>query len=814
MDSTAAIGTSFGPANLVPIELADPTALPDFQTLLNDNIKAATTAVQEAARELRPEDLKLYKNADGSSSYKIPPEAETSINFWERVRSNPEYAKALYSAHDQLSKGALSGKPLMSLVKQPNGDTAQVAITADGSVNIVARTAAEENALKNNAIIAEQRLTTNALLADFSKVIQATTGAVDRARIKSEGANAALLASLGEVNATMGAIYGGQAAVQDAVVTAKLAAGEAKANNAEARITALLSAPGIDNVKKIWEDTTARHIDLMAKEKTAQANLDKINANPFYSAASILSGGPDKNPVVIGAKATLEQLTVARNNAQVTANAVLTGMGQMQQIIDKSFLVETPTEIRAAAAEDAAKFSAAAAKNRALVAELPVKTAELTAKIAEAGFKDTLATAQLQLQGNQALLAAATGSEKIALGEENARLRKYIADEGNKTKLDIAEMKSSMGVGPEQTLDIAAKYFAIRNNTGEAPTVKEAYEVMMQGVKVKDPMLNKLRDWTSGVTPNSVQKWRELAGAASVRSGLAKAFPAATLAITPTENGYSKWANLELAQEELVANYSKSKLDKANEKADRPIAELAAQKMLVTSQRSPEAPLTANINGKDVKVAAPNPWKVYPGAFLSTTAEGNNSGLSAELKAELASNPIAVSAAELEAKYAMLPKTGGAKRTVGVEDILTLALEKKAADPSLTTQQAARWISDIYAAGVQLNNKYVAPEVFGLPKQESYPLVIEKDSIGASILRRVSNFTQDAADFRGGIYGIPTMIEDARTAGAATRGREFRKNFKDAFTGLTTTEKVDMLKPNDIVMMLTRSNPDLWGNKK
>jgi len=392
------------------------------------NTSAATSAVQEAARELRPEDLKAYKNPDGGSGYSLPPEHQNSIAFWEKVKASPDYAKALYSAHNDMTKGALSGKPLAVYVKQPDGSTAQVQVGANGSVDIMGRSAADNTAMQNQVVVGDQKRTTDALLLEFQKVITATTSAVDRAKIKADSADAALLASLAQTNSTLSDVYGGQAAVQNALVTAKIQAGEAEADNAEKRIAALSSAPGLENVKKIFADTTQRHIDLMAKEDKAQKNLEAILDNPFYTAASHIFGGPDKNPVVVGASATLTQLAGARKDAQNTANLVLTGMSEMQRIVEKQFTVATPTEIRVAAAEKAATFSANAAKARIAQAELPSELAKVTAKLAESGFKDTIAIAQLSLNANQALLNAATGNEKLLLTEENLRLKKYIAD--------------------------------------------------------------------------------------------------------------------------------------------------------------------------------------------------------------------------------------------------------------------------------------------------------------------------------------------------------------------------------------------------
>lgn len=782
--------------------------------IIKANTSAATSAVQEAARELRPEDLKAYKNPDGGSGYSLPPEHQNSIAFWEKVKASPDYAKALYSAHNDMTKGALSGKPLAVYVKQPDGSTAQVQVGANGSVDIMGRSAADNTAMQNQVVVGDQRRTTETLLTEFQKVITATTSAVDRAKIKADSADAALLASLAQTNSTLSDVYGGQAAVQNALVTAKIQAGEAEANNAEKRIAALSSAPGLENVKKIFADTTQRHIDLMAKEDKAQKHLDAILDNPFYTAASHIFGGPDKNPVVVGASATLTQLAGARKDAQNTANQVLLGMSEMQRIVEKQFTVATPTEIRVAAAEKAAVFSANAAKARIAQAELPSELAKVTAKLAESGFKDTIAIAQLSLNANQALLNAATGNEKLLLTEENLRLKKYIADQADDTKNNIAEMKLALGADTNATIDIAKKYYALRNNTSEVPSFKDAAATLNQGIKLKDPDLVAIKNWSSSTTPNAVAKWRDMANAAAVRGGVIRAFPEATLAVVSTENGYSKWMGVAQAQEQVVQEYIKSRLDKGNEKSDRPIAEAAAQKMLIDSQRKPEAPLVAVIGGKDVKTNAPSPWKVYPGAFLSASAE-NNSGLSAELKAELAKNPIAKAVSDMENRYAMLPKSGSGRRTVGFEDVLTAALELKTSDPTVTTQQAMQWVSDIYRSGVELNNKYMAPEVFGLPKQESYVVEIQKEGVGSSVLRRATGAASLAFGVMSGLpQPIVAGIEDVKTGGSSTRDLDFRKNFKDAFTGIYTTEKVDVLKTNDLVMMVMRSNPTLWADKK
>lgn len=778
------------------------------------NTAAATSAVQEAARELRPEDLKAYKNPDGGSGYSLPPEHQNSIAFWEKVKASPDYAKALYSAHNDMTKGALSGKPLAVYVKQPDGSTAQVQVGANGAVDIMGRSAADNTAMQNQVVVGDQRRSTDALLLEFQKVITATTSAVDRAKIKADSADAALLASLAQTNSTLSDVYGGQAAVQNALVTAKIQAGEAEAVNAEKRIAALSSAPGLENVKKIFADTTQRHIDLMAKEAAALDNYQRALDNPFYTMASGFFGGADKNPVIQGAKATVEQLAGARKDAQNTANLVLTGMSEMQRIVEKQFTVATPTEIRVAAAEKAATFSANAAKARIAQAELPSELAKVTAKLAESGFKDTIAIAQLSLNANQALLNAATGNEKLLLTEENLRLKKYIADQTDDTKNNIAEMKLALGADTNATIDIAKKYYALRNNTSEVPSFKDAAATLNQGIKLKDPDLMAIKNWSSGTTPNAVAKWRDMANAAAVRGGLIRAFPEATLAVVSTENGYSKWMGVAQAQEQVVQEYIKSRLDKGNEKSDRPIAEAAAQKMLLDSQRKPEAPLVAVIGGKDVKANAPSPWKVYPGAFLSASAE-NNSGLSPELKAEFEKNLVAKAVAGLENDYIKLPKSGGTRKTTSFEDVLVLAGKVKADNPNITTQQVMQWVSDIYKAGGELNNKYMAPEVFGLPKQTSYVIEIDKESTGASVLNRITSAATLAAD--AGSLGVGPAVRDLITkddAGAATRAQTFRKNYRDAFTGIYGTESIDLFKTNDLVMMALRANPTLWADKK
>ena len=779
------------------------------------NTAAATAAAQEAARELRPEDLKIRREGNaGGIRFELPAEANTSIAFWERVKKSPEYSKALYSAYDEMSKGALSGKPFSSLVTQPDGSTAQVQITANGAVDIIARSAADNTAMQNQVVVGDQKRTTDALLLEFQKVITATTSAVDRAKIKADSADAALLASLAQTNSTLSDVYGGQAAVQNALVTAKIQAGEAEANNAEKRIAALSSAPGLENVKKIFADTTQRHIDLMAKEAAALDNYQRALDNPFYTMASGFFGGADKNPVIQGAKATVEQLAGARKDAQNTANLVLAGMSEMQRIVEKQFTVATPTEIRVAAAEKAAVFSANAAKARIAQAELPSELAKVTAKLAESGFKDTIAIAQLSLNANQALLNAATGNEKLLLTEENLRLKKYIADQTDDTKNNIAEKKLALGADTNATIDIAKKYYALRNNTSEVPSFKDAAATLNQGIKLKDPDLVAIKNWSSSTTPNAVAKWREMATAAAVRGGLIRAFPEATLAVVSTENGYSKWMGVAQAQEQVVQEYIKSRLDKGNEKSDRPIAEAAAQKMLIDSQRKPEAPLVAVIGGKDVKANAPSPWKVYPGAFLSASAE-NNSGLSPELKAELEKNLVAKAVAGLENDYIKLPKSGGTRKTTSFEDVLVLAGKVKADNPNITTQQVMQWVSDIYKAGGELNNKYMAPEVFGLPKQTSYVIEIDKESTGASVLNRITSAATLAADTSS--LGVGPAVRDLITkddAGAATRAQTFRKNYRDAFTGIYGTESIDLFKTNDLVMMALRANPTLWADKK
>ena len=778
------------------------------------NTSAATSAVQEAARELRPEDLKAYKNPDGDSGYSLPPEHQNSIAFWEKVKASPDYAKALYSAHNDMTKGALSGKPLAVYVKQPDGSTAQVQVGANGSVDIIARSAADNTAMQNQVVVGDQKRTTDALLLEFQKVITATTSAVDRAKIKADSADAALLASLAQTNSTLSDVYGGQAAVQNALVTAKIQAGEAEADNAEKRIAALSSAPGLENVKKIFADTTQRHIDLMAKESAALENYQRALDNPFYTMASGFFGGADKNPVIQGAKATVEQLAGARKDAQNTANLVLTGMSEMQRIVEKQFTVATPTEIRVAAAEKAATFSASAAKARIAQAELPSELAKVTAKLAESGFKDTIAIAKLSLKANQALLIAATGNEKLLLTEENLRLKKYIADQKDETTNNIAEMKLALGADTNATIDIAKKYYALRNNTSEVPSFKDAAATLNQGIKLKDPDLMAIKNWSSSTTPNAVAKWREMANAAAVRGGVIRAFPEATLAVVSTENGHRLWSKIAQTQEEVVGSYIKSRLDKGNEKSDRPIAEIAAQKMLVESNKLPEEPLTATVDGKEIKLSSPSPYKIYPGSFLSSSAE-NNSGLPPELKAELENNLVAKEIAKLENEYIRLPKSGGRRDTTSFKDVMILAGRVKAENPSISTQQVMQWVSDVYIAGGELNNKYMAPEVFGLPKQTSYVIQIDKDSAGSSILNHLTSAGTSfaTAPILGFGPSIKDMLVDDPT-GRAAREAGFRRTYRGAFTGIYGTESIDLFKTNDLVMMALRANPTLWADKK
>jgi hypothetical protein len=176
---------------------------------------------------------------------------------------------------------------------------------------------------------------------------------------------------------------------------------------------------------------------------------------------------------------------------------------------------------------------------------------------------------------------------------------------------------------------------------------------------------------------------------------------------------------------------------------------------------------------------------------------------------------VAKAVAGLENDYIKLPKSGGIRKTTSFEDVLVLAGKVKADNPNITTQQVMQWVSDIYKAGGELNNKYMAPEVFGLPKQTSYVIEIDKESTGASVLNRITSAATLAADANS--LGVGPAVRDLITkddAGAATRAQTFRKNYRDAFTGIYGTEKIDLFKTNDLVMMALRANPTLWADKK
>jgi hypothetical protein len=146
---------------------------------------------------------------------------------------------------------------------------------------------------------------------------------------------------------------------------------------------------------------------------------------------------------------------------------------------------------------------------------------------------------------------------------------------------------------------------------------------------------------------------------------------------------------------------------------------------------------------------------------------------------------------------------------------MILAGRVKAENPNISTQQVLQWVSDVYIAGGELNNKYMAPEVFGLPKQTSYVIQIDKESAGSSILNRITSAGTSfaTAPILGFGPSIKDMLVDDPT-GRAAKEAGFRRNYRDAFTGIYGTEKIDVFKTNDLVMMALRANPTLWADKK
>lgn len=791
---------------------ADVVAKSLDQLFAQNTAKATDASVASmAAANWRPENIKIVQN--GPQGLKVPNvllENADNLNFWQHVAGNQDYAKALY-AKSLEADPKLTG-PLKVNFRAKDGGMASGVINADGTSQLLISDKAGVDA-------AQQTVDRNGVSQELSRALQdlqatanSRVSALDAAQNKVNAAQATVVNAMLESAQGLMGLAGTSSQNFNSVADAIVAGGAAKAERAAANVAALQDQAGLDKVKAIWQNSLDTALNLQQKEKAARDKLDFVMSNPFHAAASYLAGGPDKNPVVIAAKETLRQVTSAREDAIKTADSVLIGMGRMQGVLNAEYAIATPAEIKAEAATQASKFRQSTIAEQAKILSLPTDIAKTSAEFAKAGFTMELQAATAELGAKTSTISALTGADKLVAQAEILALRERIAKMQDETKWGLAELKNLGQATPEANSDVAIRYAKLAG-LPDGATFKEVTAAVSEAVRTKNPDLELAKVLGQSSTMPAVDKWRMLTALKDSKPLILKAYPEFATAITPGENSFSKWAEINRMHDTAVEIVRKAKQDKFSDKTDRPAAEAAAQKALVTSQAKPEEPVEAIVNGQKATIAAVSPWKINPGVYLMPGE--NQSGLSDATKAALADNKVAQQAAIEEAKYRLVPKRAGAIRTLTFDDLYAIAAGVKVQNPELSGRQVMSWIADIYKAGAELNNKYTAAKAFGLPEQKNYVINFEPIGFGKAALKVLGAASSETAAALLGTQTLGTVdpLKLGLNAPADSRAAYSALNLRDPFKAIADSEPTDVMNPVQLYNMAIKVDPKLWKDK-
>lgn len=756
--------------------------------------------------------------------------------FWQKLSADAAYGKDFFDKIPASDKVA-GYVDFTYGGNNPTDILTTVRLLPDGTTRSVQQTKADYDAAqKTNPVPLradlEKRLKAQEnATAEAAKMIFGP-GGIGLLEADAKAANAAALVAVSAVadkNAAIGQINVDLFKGLSGLMNDLQAAGEAKSVRAGQRIQALADPEVQKLARDLLVSGMERQKKLHAEETIAQQRLLDMQNNPLQQAASVLYGGPEKNPYLKAAGETVTTLANARTTVQQQVNSALEGVIRMQAASEKQFLVETPAEVRAQTAEDIQKVRTAGAALARANAGLPADSAETYAKALEMNFKTTAAVLEKKIAGNNALLAGASKEVNAAIQLETAAMRKQIADQADETKrygMDLKAAATQVGLDPSRAPEIARIYWQVKNFSTELPDAKSATQHFNDGLKRNDPVLQAIRVLEEGKTASPAENWKIVSDVFQKFPRLAEFYPGLQVATKPGENGYDRWLGIvngvDSAKAAILGPNGNPKLKDEKELA-RQADQAYFKAVMGVGIQKPEAPLTIKYDGKEIPLRSAqggtvvSPYIVRPGRYLAMNGEQNVTALPEILKRAIdpAVNQVAAMVAKAENSYVLAPKSSGsAKKTIGPEEIIGAALEVRKTDPTLTLDQAAQQISAIYQAGIWLNNLQAGYEKFGLPKQQDYVVDFESRGILASIWNTSAyNLASNESPRQ------PTTTSSIEnflgTYDAA--GNKFRLNYDisagSAFANIpASVMKVDMSTPAKVRnLLLTSTSADFWG---
>lgn len=745
--------------------------------------------------------------------------------FWEAVAKDSTYGKDFYDKLPLNDKAAgyvdftFGGKAANDLVTT-------VRLFPDGTTRSVQRTKDEYNAAANTdpiptleAVKAKLKQQ-DAATAEAAKMLFGGVSVLERSA--KAATDAAFLAAnaVADRNMKVAGVNTEIMRGMDGLLRDVEAAGAAKAVRAQNRIDAVADPEVQKLARELLLGGLQRQKEIHEQERIAQQRLLDMQNNPLQQAASVLYGGPDKNPYLLSAAKTVDSLATERTNVQQQVNSALEGVSRFQAAREKQFLIETPAEVRAQTAEDIQKIKVAGAAIARANAGLPAETASEYAKAFELNFKNQSTVLERQISANQALMAGANRETVAALALENAAIHKQIADQANETKnraLDLKQSAQDAGLNPNRAPEVARMYWQLKNYSTDLPDAKAAQQNFNDGLKRKDPVLQAMLVLEEGKTASPLDNWKIVSSVFQQFPRLAEFYPQLQVAVKPGENGYERWVGIVNgveAAKKVYAGPQGAKLK--DEKVVNQLADQAYFKAVATTGiQTPDVPLSIKVDGKVVPLTdeknrpVRSPYAIFPGKYLAAAGETNVTALPEMLKRAISPevNLVAAEAAKAEQAYALAPKSfEAARKTVGAEEIVGAAIQARKNNPTLTLDQAASQGAAIYQAGVWLNNLQGSYEKFGLPTQTDYVVEFERKGFIAAIVGGATRALQNTPTWMPNIFDKPGL--DLKNAFDETVASPF-------YEVPNSSLKVDLTSPAKWRnLLLSSTSPKFWDEGK